>query len=106
MISLGCAIYFYIRGYKNKKTENIKDDAFNQSLKQSEAKRKLDEKLPEIISSVESMIGAGHGDIKQAIALSRILVECIQAGLTYDEQEYIGKIENILKTPQAHNNQE
>lgn len=57
------------------------------------------QKLPGIISGIEQAVGAGNGNIKLLLALNQAQIECNNAGVEYNEEQFKNEIEKILETP-------
>lgn len=68
-------------------------------LRKVNALAKILQKLPQFIKESELLVGEGNGDIKNRLVLNQCQIECDNAGLEFNEDEFKAEIEKILETP-------
>ena len=61
---------------------------------------KVVQKLPEFIAEAENIFGAGNGNAKLAYVLNKVQIECLKNKVEFNEEQFKGEIENILRTPE------
>lgn len=57
-------------------------------------------KIPTYCSQAEKIFGAGTGAMKLQYVLNKINIDCVNLGVTFDEEEMTTQIEAVLTAPQ------
>ena len=58
------------------------------------------QKIPELIKNAEETVGSGNGALKKTLVLQQIQLLCAEKGLSFENEGFNQKIEEILETPQ------
>lgn len=97
-------VFAVILYFKKRKTGQTKEETEN-TLSIIQGLYNISQNIPKYISDAEAIFkGDKLGVARLSYVLQQIKVDCMEHGVTYDEDNYKQQIENIMSTPQKKDN--